>query len=549
MADKSITELDQATEMLQTDLFVLSQNGIAKKLEGITLKNYLADWLDGHGGISSIAKTGTSGLVDTYTIYYAGSDTTSTYTVTNGAKGDTAPWYVWVRYADAQPTRDADMKTTPSAWIGIYSGVSSTAPATYTSYTWYKFKGEPWYVHIRYSTNEPTQDSDMHTSPDNWMGIYSGTSSTAPTNYLSYGWFKIKGTSAYVHIMYAQQNPTSDYDMTTVPSPWIGIYSGESETPPTSYTAYSWYQFRGTSITGVTQDTQKQLVIAFSDGTSYTTSPMKGDDAPTVVAIDGPDFPAHGANNKYTMRMSNNTAFDFYIYSGEDGTGAGDMMKSVYDINNLQQDVYAYTATYVTNNAAPISHTHTISQITDYAPVVAIEDQAADIASLSLDYSDILGHVANGRFPVVIVSDKEYIYALNNSNIIYFVCMNQASGTVDYITVNSSDTIGSGSATYLTAATAAATYQTKRITFTNTSVAANAWTQQATPTYAEFPYRAAITLSGCTAAMYPDVTLAVDDANSGEYAPVAESYSGGIYLYARSARTAAITIPTIVLWS
>lgn len=39
-------------------------------------------------GISSIVKTSTSGLVDTYTITYSNDDTT-TFTVTNGAKGDT----------------------------------------------------------------------------------------------------------------------------------------------------------------------------------------------------------------------------------------------------------------------------------------------------------------------------------------------------------------------------------------------------------------------------------------------------------------------------
>lgn len=39
-------------------------------------------------GVASIAKTGTSGLVDTYTITYT-DNSTSTYTVTNGQKGDT----------------------------------------------------------------------------------------------------------------------------------------------------------------------------------------------------------------------------------------------------------------------------------------------------------------------------------------------------------------------------------------------------------------------------------------------------------------------------
>ena len=51
--------------------------------------------------------------------------------------------YVWIRYAAAQPTADADMKTTPDAWIGIYSGDAATEPEHYTDYTWYKIKGDP----------------------------------------------------------------------------------------------------------------------------------------------------------------------------------------------------------------------------------------------------------------------------------------------------------------------------------------------------------------------------------------------------------------------
>lgn len=142
MADKTISELVRATQITATDLFVLEQNATAKCLTGQILINWLTSYADGHGGIQSIAKTSTSGLVDTYTVTL--SDTTTyTFTVTNGAKGDTgAASYVHIRYAAQQPTRDADMGTAPDKWIGIYSGTSSTAPAHYTSYTWYQYKGE-----------------------------------------------------------------------------------------------------------------------------------------------------------------------------------------------------------------------------------------------------------------------------------------------------------------------------------------------------------------------------------------------------------------------
>lgn len=49
------------------------------------------------------------------------------------------------------------------------------------------------YIHIRYADNEPTADSDIKAEPSDYMGIYTGTSETAPTTYTSYSWYKIKG--------------------------------------------------------------------------------------------------------------------------------------------------------------------------------------------------------------------------------------------------------------------------------------------------------------------------------------------------------------------
>lgn len=49
------------------------------------------------------------------------------------------------------------------------------------------------FIHIRYASHEPNQDEDMKTSPDAWMGIYSGASHTAPEHYTEYQWYKIQG--------------------------------------------------------------------------------------------------------------------------------------------------------------------------------------------------------------------------------------------------------------------------------------------------------------------------------------------------------------------
>ena len=142
MADKQISELTPATAIQTADLFVLEQSGTAKSLTGQILINWMTTYADGHGGIQTIAKTATAGLVDTYTITYADA-TTSTFTVTNGDQGPQGDsWYIHLKYSSDMPTSDADMGDTPDNWIGIYSGTASTAPTAYTAYTWFKWKGE-----------------------------------------------------------------------------------------------------------------------------------------------------------------------------------------------------------------------------------------------------------------------------------------------------------------------------------------------------------------------------------------------------------------------
>lgn len=52
------------------------------------------------------------------------------------------------------------------------------------------------FVHIKYAAESPTSDNDMHDTPqagDKWMGVYSGSSATAPTTYTSYEWSKYVG--------------------------------------------------------------------------------------------------------------------------------------------------------------------------------------------------------------------------------------------------------------------------------------------------------------------------------------------------------------------
>ncbi len=85
-----------------------------------------------------------------------------------------------------------------------------------------------------------------------------------------------------------------------------------------------------------------------------------------------------------------------------------------------------------------------------------------------------------------------------------------------------------------------------KLTFTNMVVEAASFA--ADETYGDFPYRAAVPLTGAAEAMTPEVVFGAEDAMSGTFAPVAESYAGGVYIYAAELPSAAVTIPTILLW-
>lgn len=146
MADKAISSLPQVTQVYKSDLFVLQQSSAAHALSGQVLTNWLTTELKGLGGITGIkeAPGSPSGRVHTYIISFANTDVTTTFKVTDGAKGDKGDnSYIWIRYAMQKPTDSShSFNEIPQDWMGIYAGNSATAPTNYKDYSWFKIKGE-----------------------------------------------------------------------------------------------------------------------------------------------------------------------------------------------------------------------------------------------------------------------------------------------------------------------------------------------------------------------------------------------------------------------
>ena len=86
----------------------------------------------------------------------------------------------------------------------------------------------------------------------------------------------------------------------------------------------------------------------------------------------------------------------------------------------------------------------------------------------------------------------------------------------------------------------------KKLVFSDQSVATSAWAE--TKTYENYPFRASVALSGVISTMIPQVVFSVAALAENSFAPVAECYNGGVYIYASDKPEKAVTIPTIICW-
>ena len=212
MADKTISELVPAEQIKAADLFPLEQDGAAKKLPGQVLLNWLVAAADGHGGISSVQKTGTSGLVDTYRITLA-DETFVDIQITNGngissirktgTSGLVDTYRITFTGGGTQDIQVANGRSITGISLESTSGLAKTYKITYNDNTSSTFvvtdgakgdKGDNTYLWIRYASQMPTSEShSMGTVPDRWMGVYWGKLAVAPEDWKLYSWYQIKG--------------------------------------------------------------------------------------------------------------------------------------------------------------------------------------------------------------------------------------------------------------------------------------------------------------------------------------------------------------------
>lgn len=86
----------------------------------------------------------------------------------------------------------------------------------------------------------------------------------------------------------------------------------------------------------------------------------------------------------------------------------------------------------------------------------------------------------------------------------------------------------------------------RKLQFNNTLVEASSFVDNTT--YEDYPFQASVALEGVISSMIPEVIFSLPDAIGGNFAPIAESYNGGVYLYAADKPEGNTVIPVIICW-
>ena len=177
--------------------------------------------------------------------------------------------YIHTRYSDNANGSNFDTNSNRK-YIGVYAGEKQQAPTNASEYSWTKIRGEDGaqgrdgvsnYIHRKYSDN--ANGSPMSDNANlKYIGIYTGTSATAPTTPTSYTWSKIKGEdgrqgtpgargsdgrTSYLHTAYSN-SATGDRDFSTTNSTnkeYIGTYSDFEINDSNDYRRYKWVKIKG----------------------------------------------------------------------------------------------------------------------------------------------------------------------------------------------------------------------------------------------------------------------------------------------------------------
>lgn len=301
MANKTIGQLIEATTLESEDLLVLEQTGVAKKITGETLKRDLAAELEAHGGIvsSSYKAPVAPSLVGTLTLTTS-DGTTIQIPIQNGATGPQGPT------GETGPRGE----TGPSGPQGNAGPQGPAGPAgpRGAAFEYSDFTPEQLAALTGPAGPQGETGPEGPAGPRGEEGPRGETGPAGPAGPQGDNWF--------VWIKWASQRPTSDEEMGDIPDAWMGLYGGASDTAPTSYTAYAWYEIKGAAGDPATVES---VSVDYQASASGTTVPS-GEWSSTPPQVEQGRF--LWTRTRIAFNSGEPIAFYSIARNGVDGQGA-----------------------------------------------------------------------------------------------------------------------------------------------------------------------------------------------------------------------------------
>lgn len=325
MADKAISDLTQALQITEEDLFVLQQNGEAKKLKGSQVVQYAKDSVAAEvQGVKEYADTAKASADA------AAASATKAATAAQGID-------------DKVATADASAKA-----------AASSAAAAAASATGVDEKVQAAQTAANNAAKSETAAKDAQTAAANAQkaaesaqaGAQAAKTAAESAQEAAESAKDAAAGSSTAAGQKATQAAQSAEDAASAKS--------AAETAKTDAQAAR-DAIANMIVEAVTLETGEpatvskslvdnvyKLVFGLPRGNTGATGPhgATGNGISGIALKSGNHAP--GTSDVYTITLTDGTMFDFEVYNGANGQGAGDMLASVYDPQNKRTDVYKY---------------------------------------------------------------------------------------------------------------------------------------------------------------------------------------------------------------
>lgn len=337
MADKAITDLTQAQQITGEDLFVLEQSGEAKKLKGSQVVQY--------------AKDAVAAEVQGVKEYADNAKTSADAAAASAEKAASAAQGIDDKVAAADASAKAAAASAAAAAASA-TGVDEKVQAAQTAATnAAKSETAAKNAQTAASNAQKAAESAQTGAQSAKTAAESAQEAAESAKDAAAGSSTAAGQKATQAAQSAEDAASAKSAAETAKT---DAQAARDAIANMMVEAITLETGKPATVTKSLVDNVYKLVFGLPKGETGATGPRgaTGNGISGIALKSGTHAP--GTSDVYTITLTDGTTFDFAVYNGANGAGAGDMLASVYDPQGKHQDVFQYVDDAVAD-AAPNS--------------------------------------------------------------------------------------------------------------------------------------------------------------------------------------------------